>query len=233
MVLINSALCKSSHVNLLPMSSAPLLKVTDLACQRGDRLLYNDVSFIVAPHQCLHLIGANGTGKSSLLRQIAGLIDTNQVGQTEPVVFQPKPGQGIEHDSFAYLGHSDGLKPELTALENLQFYARYFATSSSLDLDQCLFDVGLLACADLVVKHLSFGQRRRLSLARVLLNDARLWLLDEPLTGVDIKGRTLFMTLFVKHLDAGGAIILTHHQPLDQSSLAPYLHELRLDSEHL
>jgi len=124
-------------------------------------------------------------------------------------------------------------------LENLEFYNGFYSTtyayetaqrSSSVDLDEYLHRVGILDCADLLTKSLSFGQRRRLSLARVLLSQQPVWMLDEPLTGIDVRGRELFISLFEEHLRTQGAILLTHHQGLADSRLSPYLQELVIAS---
>lgn len=223
------------------MTSKTLLKVTELSCQRGDKQLFSDISFSVQQEQCWHIIGSNGSGKTSMLRQIAGLLDGGPKPQSDAVQWlnQSTASEASLAPCFAYLGHSDGLKPELTALENLEFYNDFYATtyayetaqlSDSIDLDEYLHRVGILDCADLLTKSLSFGQRRRLSLARVLLSQQPVWMLDEPLTGIDVKGRELFISLFENHLRAQGAILLTHHQGLAESRLRPYLNEFVIPS---
>ena len=220
---------QNSPTALLPKMPSPLLMINHLSCQRGDKQLFADISFAVSEQQCWHVIGANGSGKTSLLRQIAGLVELDR-SVAEQSIHWSNVATPDSANRFAFLGHTDGLKPELTALENLTFYAHYSRAPRSIDLDQILFDVGLLNCADLAVKHMSFGQRRRLSLARVLITNAKVWLLDEPLTGIDASGRELFIELFLQHLASGGAIILTHHQLLTDSPLSSNLHELRLGS---
>ncbi len=216
------------------MSAQALLSVHNLYCQRGDKRLFSDISFTVHAGHCWHIVGSNGSGKTSLLRQLVGLLDGTQQRVAEMVQWQQSES-AARSIGFAYLGHSDGLKPELTALENLTFYANFCAAQeassmlkSADDLDEYLFRVGILECADLPTRNLSFGQRRRLSLARVLLSGQAVWLLDEPLTGIDAAGRELFTDLFMAHLQGGGAILLTHHQNLSGSRLSPHLQELHL-----
>lgn len=223
------------------MTSNTLLKVNELSCQRGDKQLFSDITFSVHEEQCWHIIGSYGSGKTSMLRQIAGLLDGGQKPQSDAVQWlsHTTDPEASPAPCFAYLGHSDGLKPELTALENLEFYNGFYSTtyayetaqrSSSVDLDEYLHRVGILDCADLLTKSLSFGQRRRLSLARVLLSQQPVWMLDEPLTGIDVRGRELFISLFEEHLRTQGAILLTHHQGLADSRLSPYLQELVIAS---
>lgn len=208
------------------MKGIELLTVNDLHCRKGERELYTDIGFSLRASDCLHIKGANGSGKTTLLRQLAGLTESH-VGS---VNWQSTSAQARP---FSYLGHLDGHKPELTAWENLYFYAQYYADASESKtqlgdlIDQTLFDLGILKCADLKTGHLSFGQKRRLSLARVLISRATTWLLDEPLTGIDTAGRELFLHAFQAQL-AEGAIILTHHQSLSDASFAAQIRELNL-----
>lgn len=216
------------------MIDSTLLSVTELACVRGSKTLFRDVSFSVKRGECWHLQGANGSGKSSLLKQLIGLVDHHRghvvwADQTKTSDKLPDSSMVCTFSlPFAYLGHNDGLKPELSALENLVFYRDFYEADTGLDLDQSLFDVGILTHAEAPVKHLSFGQRRRLSLARLMLSNSQVWLLDEPLTGIDETGRDLFMARFLEHVDSNGAIVLTHHHSLKNSPLAHSLHCLSL-----
>ncbi len=211
---------KSSNQN-------PILRADDLACVRGDMVLFENLSFELSQGRCLHVIGANGSGKTSLLRIICGLnsaenghviYDGTLLGRSETA-----------RAEMAYIGHKDGLKNELTAIENLRFQQRLEGLSDENHLDDCLAQLKILRCADLPAQSLSFGQRRRLAFARLLLSPKRVWVLDEPFTGIDTQGRSLIESICVQHLESDGAIIMTHHQSLDASSISPFKDELILN----
>ncbi|MEO0369518.1 MAG: heme ABC exporter ATP-binding protein CcmA [Pseudomonadota bacterium] len=199
------------------MANEPLLSISDLACRRGEISLYDELSFELFAGQCCHLVGSNGSGKTSVLRQLSGLMQVD-----EGKIFWNSD------TDFVYLAHKDGLKSQLTAFENLRFYADYYGRSQEQDIDESLNELGILHCAELPTKSLSFGQRRRLSFARVLLSRASVWLLDEPLTGIDQDGRVLLLGLIKQHLATGGGVILTNHGKLDQSAIASELFEVAL-----
>ena len=195
-----------------------LLDALDLSCTRGERELFSGLS--------LQVIGSNGSGKSSLLRILSGL---NQA-DSGVVNWQ---GQALAQSSdfyrrSAFIGHKDGLKNELTAVENLRFYQRLEGQKNEQLIDQHLARMGILECADLTANKLSFGQRRRLAFARLLQGHCTLWILDEPLTGIDAQGRNLIEQIFLEHLEAGGMMIVTNHQSLASSPMAAHLLELQL-----
>jgi len=200
------------------------LSAKNLSCTRGENLLFENLELKVDPGQCLHLIGPNGSGKTSLLRIICGL---NQ-SDTGEVLWQQKPtlhNTNYTQDCF-YIGHKDALKNELTAIENLRFIQSLDGIKDEDQLDDALAQMQILQCADLPAQALSFGQRRRLAFAKLLLVKRKLWVLDEPFTGIDEKGRRLIESLCVAHLRENGSIILTHHQGLKSSDLNVYLAEL-------
>lgn len=202
---------------------------SSLSCVRGDRVLFEDLSFTIEPAQCIHLIGANGSGKTSLLRIIAGLnrpesgeIGFNNLATGEGEKFTPQ---------VAYLGHKDGLKTELSAFENLAFYANLMSTDKTVNaqfVDSLLHRMELLQCAEINAGLLSFGQRRRLAFARLLIAHKQLWILDEPFTGIDRDGRELIESLCIEHLQSMGSIIISNHQDLSMSRLAPNLSTIEL-----
>lgn len=194
-----------------------------LATLRGGRLLFRDLSFALAPGQALLLVGPNGSGKSSLLRGLAGLMPF-QAGALS------WGGQVIEdrEDHAArlnWLGFSDGIKPTLTVREHLDFHRALGAPGQSTEA--AAERLGLAPLLDKPGRVLSSGQRRRLSLARLLVRSAPLWLLDEPTTALDDAGSAIFASLAADHLAAGGLLIAaTHHDlglPAQRLSPADYL----------
>lgn len=170
------------------------------------------VSLAVGARECLHVLGPNGSGKTTLLRLLAGLL-TAERGRVEWGGRSTLADRDAWHASFSYLAHSDGLKPELTARENLAFEVGLRRTLGPSETDDALGQVGLAAQRDQPAGFLSAGQRRRLAIARVLLAAAPLWLLDEPYTNLDAAGSALVSEVIARHLDAGGAAIVAAHQP--------------------
>lgn len=218
--------CLMPHTNIL--------SVNNLHCIRGERELFRSLNTQVVAGQCLHIVGANGSGKTSLLRIISGL-NTPDDGH---VLWNDAPirnNSDYLNDS-AFIGHKDALKNELSAIENLRFYQHLNTHADSSgnrnkeqQLDDCLMQLQILECADLLAQQLSFGQRRRLAFAKLLLRHYKIWILDEPFTGIDVQGRAVIESLCIKHLKNGGAIILTHHQSLQGSAFKEFLCELQLD----
>ena len=187
------------------------LTAEKLACVRGDKRLFDGLNFRVTAGQALAVEGANGAGKTSLLRLIAGFL-APAAGRL--IV---KDAQGESDDAeergkvIGWLGHQDGLKPQLTVLEQLNFFAHlYGKTADAALLDQ----IGLARQADLPCRYLSAGQRRRLALARLLASARPLWLLDEPFAALDTSGQALVGQLMARHCGTGGIIIAATHEPL-------------------
>lgn len=190
----------------------PQLRVHKLECQRGECLLFSDVSFDLLDGQVLQVGGANGSGKTSLLRIIAGL------GlPAEGEVFWR--GENISHSrsrytaEMAYMGHNLGLKSELTVIENLHLgMALHGKPQTDAHWQHCLQRVGMQGREHLPVRTLSAGQRQRVALARLLAAGACLWVLDEPFTALDVAGVSLVQDLLDDHAENGGMAILTSHQ---------------------
>lgn len=191
-----------------------MLEAHDLACRRGDRRLFSALAFSLQPGQLLRVAGANGSGKTSLLRLLAGLALPN-AGE---VCWQSRPVQR-QREAYAralfYLGHLGGLKEDLSPLENLRTDAAL--AGSAVDdeaLNQALGLWGLARQARLPVRVLSAGQRRRAALARLALVDAPLWILDEPFNALDSDAVAQLGRQLEQHIAAGGLAVVTSHQPL-------------------
>ena len=178
-------------------------------CVRGGREIFSGLDFETSSGEALAVTGRNGAGKTSLLRLIAGLLTMAggsvdlEGGETELTL----PEQAH------YLGHRDALKPALSVLENLAFW-RDFLGGAAFDAAESLAAVGLDHASHLPAAYLSAGQRRRLSVARLLAVRRPIWLLDEPTNALDTAGQALFATLMGDHLARGGLIVTATHAPL-------------------
>lgn len=170
------------------------------------------VSVDMAAGQVVHVAGSNGAGKTTLLRVLAGLLTAEQGG----VSWQGGPIT-TNFDSYAatlaYLGHSDALKSDFTARENLSHEVGLRRPVGAGEIDEAIARVGLAGCRDLPARVLSAGQRRRLAMARIMLTGAPLWILDEPFTNLDHVGVLLLSGIIAEHVDAGGAAVIAAHQP--------------------
>ena len=172
------------------------LKVSDLAVTRGGVTVLSGISFAVGEGQALVLRGPNGIGKTTVLRTIAGL-QPPRVGTVEPGV-----------DRLAYAGHADALKASLTVRENLTFWARIHGTGAQ---DKAMAVMELEPLAERQAQNLSAGQKRRLGLARLLVSDRPVWLLDEPTVSLDVASVALFGRVLRAHLERGGIALLATH----------------------
>lgn len=194
------------------MSSANSgLAVDAVHIWRGDRHVLAGVSLTLQSSELLHVWGPNGTGKTTLLRVVCGLLRPEQgivswLGQSITRV------RAEYQAALAYASHETALKSDLTALENLRFSVGLKRRVSETELRATLEQTGVGGCADLPARVLSAGQRRRVAMARVLASKARLWLLDEPFTNLDDKGSKLMSHLLEEHLRCGGsALVVAHH----------------------
>ncbi len=191
-----------------------LLNVADLACRRGGRSVFDGLSFTLGAGELLALTGRNGSGKTTLLRALALLVRPEAgtiLWQGINVQDDPETWRG----RLAWLGHLDGLKGDLTVGENLLGAERLRgrpAADDRLDLALVAFDLNVLAHRS--VRTLSAGQRRRTALARVMLTQAPLWLLDEPLNALDAPAQQAFRTVLQRHLGQGGLAIAATHADL-------------------
>lgn len=195
--------------------SLPLLDVRELACVRGHKPLFQGVSFALSEGHWLHLQGANGSGKTSLLRILAGLspADSGEVlWRGQPVAAQG-PAYAAER---LYMGHQLALKEELSALENLLFEAAIMGRKlSHQQAMSALAQQGLAGREHLPLRVLSQGQKRRCALARLQPGEYRLWLLDEPFVALDASAVQQLVDLLGRHIEQGGAVLYTSHQSVD------------------
>jgi heme exporter protein A len=189
------------------------LDIEALSLWRGERMLFRDLAFTVGAGEALQLEGPNGSGKTSLLRAIAGFLEP----RAGTIRIRTNSGEalasGEERAGFiGWLGHQDGAKSQLTPKEALGFHARYYGDPG--DIDEALARVGLSRVGDLPVQYLSAGQKRRLALARLSLSARPAWLLDEPLASLDAAGKTFVTELVRQHCKDGGLAIVATHESI-------------------
>ena len=191
------------------------LEANALDCARGSRELFHDLSFSLSQGELLEVSGGNGSGKTSLLRILCGLL-TPTAGN---VLWQGARISSLKEEYFsklAYLGHANGIKTELSAFENLRIHGGLAGNPPDDEkIGEALERVGLGRSRSAPAKTLSQGQQRRLALARLLVGERVLWILDEPLTALDSAGVRLVQSVVETHLETGGMAVLTTHQQLD------------------
>jgi len=195
-----------------------MLEVMELACRRGDRRLFSELSFAVEPGSLLHVRGRNGSGKTTLLRALCGLL-APEAGE---IRWKGEDSRRLGDDyrtDILYFGHLNGIKGDLTGIENL----RVSTTLEGNRVDEerlwsVLGRMGLAGFEDLPTRMLSQGQKKRVALARLLLSQSPLWILDEPFTALDADAVDLLQTLIAEHVEAEGMVVLTTHQEVPITS---------------
>lgn len=175
------------------------LAATDLACRRGERLLFRGLSLVLEPGEALHVTGANGVGKSSLIRILAGLL-------------RPFAGGVERRGAVGLIDERHALDPEIPLGSALAFWGALDGGEGALDR------LGLNGLREVPVRYLSTGQKKRAALARLLAQRAPIWLLDEPLNGLDSGGMALVEGLIAEHLARGGLAVIASHQPLESDA---------------
>jgi heme exporter protein A len=198
------------------------LTASNLACRRGGRDIFANVSFSIGSSEILAIRGRNGAGKSSLLRMVVGLV---RIAHGR-LALEGGDSELTIGEQTHYLGHQDAFKPSLSVRENLQFWADFLGGGAA-DLREPLAAVGLDTLADLPAAYLSAGQRRRLSIARLLAVRRPIWLLDEPVSALDAAAQESLTEFMRAHLAGAGLILAATHGPIG----LPAVREVWLDHE--
>ncbi len=207
----------SINASSTPSQASPspaLLQACKLFCERDDRVLFSNLDFSLQAGELMQVQGSNGSGKTTLLRILCGL-NANYEGE---LFWEGVP---IDEDretflaSLLYLGHRVGVNKILTARENLRWSCALHSPVTDEDIEQALASVGLAGYADVTCRNMSAGQQQRVSLARLLLSPAKLWVLDEPFTTLDVSGVKTLESLLAAHVARGGAVLVTTHHPLN------------------
>jgi heme exporter protein A len=193
-----------------------LLSARNLHLWRGELHVLRGLSFELAAGQCLQVTGINGAGKSSLLRALAGLLPLES-GSVSWRGMDTRKDHYAFHSELAWLSHGNALKADLSAHENLLFSVGLRRAISRGDIDAALAEVGFAHSEERLARQMSAGQQRRVALARVLLLDCALWLLDEPTSNLDTRGQDLFGQMLAGHLERGGLAVIATHQSLPVS----------------
>ena len=197
------------------MTDPAQLQILDLSCIRDDRVLFEHLNLTLNSGQMLLVEGRNGSGKTSLLRILTGL----KLADAGDILWQGESIYQLRADYYEavnYVGHHDGVKRELTCLENLRL-VQAMGRPAEIDLDDALERVNLFRYGDTPVGNLSAGQKRRLALARLLVTESLLWILDEPFTSLDKKSMASFENLFEQHIQQSGMVVMTSHHDIKMS----------------
>jgi heme exporter protein A len=191
-----------------------MLNIKNLQCIRDDRVLFEDLNFSLDSGHLLQIEGRNGSGKTSLLRILCGFTLPNEGA----VYWENEDIQETQSNywaTLAYIGHYPGVKAELTPLENLAMAQALSIQPNPISLTEALDKVGLYGFEDVPARTLSAGQQRRVALARLLVNEAKLWILDEPFTALDKAAIRMIETLLDEHASKGGMAVLTSHHTVN------------------
>ena len=189
------------------------LSANDLTLIRGETCLFQDLGFALNPGEMLLLEGQNGSGKTSLIRAIAGMLslETGEIFWNGKDVSRQRQEF---HGELVWLAHRTGLKGDLTLVENLRFEAS-LRPQNNIEPETVYDRLGISRLKTLPLRALSAGQQRRVSLARMLLADVPLWMMDEPFTNLDREGRKLVVDLVEEHLSSGGMCVMAAHQDIE------------------
>lgn len=205
----------------------PTLSFSKLGCERGGRQLFKNVDCVLESGRWLYVAGANGVGKTSLLRMVCGLAPI----ESGEICWNGTPIHA-QHDAYrqdlCYLGHHNALQESMTVNENLMFTAALSGSApDAAQTQEVLARFGVGGRGQQLARHLSQGQKRRVALSRLALSPARLWVLDEPFVAMDEAGVRMLADLVAAHLEQGGLAVLTSHQQVDIGTIPAQLLELR------
>lgn len=209
------------------LKTASTLSFSKLGCSRGGRQLFQDIDCVLESGHWLYVTGANGAGKTSLLRMVCGLapIESGEIcWNGAPIRTQPE----TYRQDLCYLGHLNALQESMTVHENLVFAAALCGRApGAAQTQEVLAHFGLRGRSQQLVRHLSQGQKRRVALSRLALSQARLWVLDEPFVAMDEAGVCTLSDLIAAHLSRGGLAVVTSHQHVDIGAVPAQLLEVR------
>lgn len=207
-----------------------ILKLSNVACQKGDNLLFEQVNLDIYPHDLIHICGVNGVGKTSLLRIIAGL-SLPVCGKIYYKEQEPKVDLEQFNADILYFGHQLGLKAELNLIENINFIINSgnFDSSNEL-LKDAIKTLDLWGYEDIELRYLSQGQQKKVALLKLWLTKANIWILDEPFSAIDVKGVDILRHKFNLHINNGGVIIMTSHQEVGIENCKQFVIKPSLDN---
>lgn len=191
-----------------------MLQINNLTGVRGDRLLFESLSFVVNESELLLIKGKNGAGKTSLLRLVCGLAspEAGEILWDGDSITQIRPEY---HRLLVYVGHDNGINLDLTVRENLEFHRSLKSSPSKHEIPALLERLGIARYLDVPCRFLSAGQKRRAALAKLGISQARVWLLDEPFNSLDVQVLDTVVELIIQHLEQGGMCLATSHQTID------------------